>query len=156
MKPARAALPKLEDFLHGRIRSLGEVVEFAPDAPRRFVGFAAALFKQKAFRAAELAAELAAHLDDKSAVAWRLLGAACAKQNDFARAVPAYLKALALEPNDAPSWCDLGEVYIATGDYQASAAALKQVVTLDPDASTPHGRRARALIGKTLLRLRGR
>ncbi len=122
------------------------------DAPR-FVQMASALVQSEDLEAAEGAAELATIADPQHADAWLTLGIVRARRNEYTRAIPDYIRALELRPDDVSSWCDLGELYTLMGDYQKAAAALRQAMVLDPNADHPAGRRARAIVGRSLARL---
>ncbi|MCC6806645.1 MAG: hypothetical protein IT381_04420 [Deltaproteobacteria bacterium] len=115
---------------------------------------AAHLLAEKDPAAAEGAAEAAATLDPRSFDAWFVLAVARARQEDRAGAVFAYLQALEIVPGHIGCWTDLGELYIALLDYKRAAAALRQAMMLDPHALNPAGRRARAVAGKTMTRLK--
>jgi cytochrome c-type biogenesis protein CcmH/NrfG len=123
------------------------------DAPH-FCKLAAHFLKDKRFDAAEGAAEIAASLMPKSFDAWFLLAVARARQEDRAGAAFAYLKALEIVPGHIGCWTDLGEIYVALLEYKKAAAALRQAMLLDPDAQHPSGRRARAVVGKVVTKLK--
>ena len=123
------------------------------DAPR-FVQLAAAFVKEADLDAGEGAAELAVATDPTSVDAWLMLGVCRARMKNYERAVPCYVKALELRPDDIAAWCDLGELFTLMMDYDRAAAALRQAMTLDPNADHPSGRRARAIVGRTLALLK--
>src|SRR5262249_9322527 len=100
------------------------------------------------------AAELATACDETLAEAWMLLGAACAKQKKVAEAAAAYDRALALAPDDITTLADAGEAHIQLMNYQKAAAYLQRAMTLDPNAQHASGRRARAVVGRTIALLR--
>jgi tetratricopeptide (TPR) repeat protein len=85
---------------------------------------------------------------------WLALGLVAAKQRDYASAVAAYVRALEIAPNDIACWTDLGELLLALLDLPGAARALSRAIALDKDATHPHGRRARALVARTLKQLR--
>lgn len=120
----------------------------------KLVRIAAAFAADQDWEAAEGAAELAAACDPQSFEAWSTLGALRARQKNYERAIPCYVKALELAPNDIQSWTDLGELFTLMMDYEKAAAALRQAMTLDPKAEHPGGRRARAIVGRTLALLK--
>ncbi len=120
----------------------------------RFAKLAALHLVEQDFDSAEVAALLATGANPALFDAWLALGVARAKRGEHALAVPAYLKALALDPKDVGAWTDLGEVYLALMRYDEAAAAFRQSITLDPKAQHRAGRRARAVVARTLSKLR--
>lgn len=125
----------------------------AADAPR-LLGLARAFLDDKDYVSAEAAALAAATLDPGSLMAWAGLGVARARLARHDGAVDAFLKALAIDPKATAVWVDLGEVYLTQGRYAFAAEALRNACELDKTAATPEGRRARALVGRTLSLLR--
>jgi cytochrome c-type biogenesis protein CcmH/NrfG len=125
----------------------------AKDAPR-FIKLAAACAKAEDFATAQAAAEVAAQCDPKQFDAWVLVGMTRAKQKCYGDAVDPYVKAIELRPQDVSCWTALGELFIGLNDYQRAAASLKQALLLDPEAKHRSGRRARALIGRAIAKMR--
>ncbi len=153
-KSVATADARIEQFLTGQVTKLSDAIQFPPDAAQGFVRLSAALFQAERFHAAEIAAELAVHLDHTLAAGWHLFGAAHARQENFEAAANAYRQVVGLTPKNVSAWCDLGEALIESGDMAAAGDALKQAMQLDAEAKTPHGRRARALVARTLAQLR--
>jgi len=114
----------------------------------------AALLNEGELVGAEGAAEAAVLLDPNAHDAWVVLGAALAKQNKHEQAVGCFERAIALDPKDVASHTSLGELLIELGAYRRAADTLKIAKELDPTAAHPSGRRARALVGKTLSTLK--
>jgi Tfp pilus assembly protein PilF len=123
---------------------------------RRLVGLAAKLCQGGDFIAAEGAAEAALLMTPTEHDAWVVLGTAHARQGHHERAVRCFEQAIALAPNDVASHTDLGELLLELGAYSRAAAALERAMELDPKAEHPSGRRARAIVAKTLTKLRGK
>lgn len=120
----------------------------------KLAAYAHACAKENDYFAAEGAAQLATIADPQCFEAWVMLGICYAKGNKFARAVPCYVKALELRPNDIACWSDLGELFVSLMDYPKAAATFRKVMELDPNAAHPSGRRARAVVGRTLALLK--
>jgi len=137
-------------------RPLPELLGLKPEDGPRLARLAAAFHGAQDFPAAEAAAELAAECRPDLFEAWALLGAARAKQKKLAEAEPAYERALSLRPNDITSLTDLGEVQVQLMAYDKAAAHLRKALELDPTATHPSGRRARAVIGRTLALLKSK
>ena len=104
--------------------------------------------------AAEAAAEAAVALSPEDAAAWVMLGSARARQSKHKPAIAAFERALRITPNDVTCHTSLGELFIELGAYSQAAAALERAMSLDPNAEHPFGRRARALVAKTLQKLK--
>jgi cytochrome c-type biogenesis protein CcmH/NrfG len=120
----------------------------------RLLKLAALQLREKDYASAEAAALLVTAADPTSADAWLIVGVARAKRDEHARALPAYLRALELRPSDISAWTDLGEVYLTLLRNEEAAAAFRQAIRLDPEALHPAGRRARAVVGRTLSELK--
>ena len=120
----------------------------------KFAQLSAAFVNENDLEAAEGAAEFAVAADKASFDAWLMLGVCRARKKNYEPAVPCYVKALELRPDDVAAWCDLGELFTLMMDYDRAAAALRQAMTLDPNADHPSGRRARAIVGRTLAMLK--
>lgn len=114
---------------------------------------AASALEDKNWRGAELAAKTALANDRHSHPAWMILGAALAKQKYFRLAAECFEHALRLRPNDVEAWVALGESFVSMLDYKSASVALKRALELDPDAAHPAGRRARAIVGRTIKKL---
>ncbi|MCC6807691.1 MAG: tetratricopeptide repeat protein [Deltaproteobacteria bacterium] len=123
------------------------------DAPK-LASLAHAVAADGDFGAAQAAAQMATTADPKCFDAWVMLGLAHAKQNKPSRAAPCFVKALELRPDDVACWTDLGECLTMLMDYPRAAAAFRQAMLLDPNADHPSGRRARAVVGRTIALLR--
>jgi cytochrome c-type biogenesis protein CcmH/NrfG len=115
---------------------------------------AAMFLKEKDYEGVAAAAEAATQRDPKSFEAWSLLGMARAKLKLYETAIPPYLKAAELRPDEVTTFTALGELMLGIADFGRSAQALRRACELDPKAETPAGRRARALIGRTIAKLR--
>jgi Tfp pilus assembly protein PilF len=118
------------------------------------VALAAALLERDDRAAAEGAANAALAVDPKQRDAWIVLGTALAKQNRHERALVCFEQVLALEPNDLASHVAMGELYLDLGAYNQAASSLEKAMSLDPEGKNPAGRRARAIVSKTLSRLK--
>jgi Tfp pilus assembly protein PilF len=118
------------------------------------VALAAALLERDDLAAAEGAANAALAVDPKQRDAWIVLGTALAKQNRHERALVCFEQVLALEPNDLASHVAMGELYLDLGAYNQAASSLEKAMSLDPEGKNPAGRRARAIVSKTLSRLK--
>jgi cytochrome c-type biogenesis protein CcmH/NrfG len=114
---------------------------------------AAACLGEGDFQGAEIAAKAAIAADRESFEAWAILGVSFAKQKYFRLAAECFERALALRPNDVESWVWLGESMISMLDYEGAATALRRALQLDPQATHPAGRRARAVVGRTIRKL---
>jgi cytochrome c-type biogenesis protein CcmH/NrfG len=114
---------------------------------------AARCYGDKDYRGAELAAKTALASDPYSHPAWMVLGGALAKQKYFRLAAECFEHALRLRPNDVEAWVALGESFVSMLDYKAASVALKRALELDPEAAHPAGRRARAIVGRTIKKL---
>lgn len=125
-----------------------------PTDARRFAELASAFVKDEDFTSAEASAELATACDPRSHEAWVMLGITRSRLKEYERAFPCYVRALELRPDDIASWCDLGELFTLMMDYDRAAAALRQAMILDPSGDHPSGRRARAIVGRTLAMLK--
>lgn len=125
-----------------------------PSDSGRYLSLAATFLQADDLEGAEAAAELATSCDESSGDAWIALGVARARQKKWELAAEAYEKAAALKPTEVGVWTDLGETYVSMSEFIKAAAALKQACELDPKAEHPAGRRARAVVGRTLAILR--
>jgi cytochrome c-type biogenesis protein CcmH/NrfG len=117
------------------------------------VAAAANCAKHEDWLGAEIAAKAALANNRRSFYAWALLGVSLARQKDFRLAAEAFRNALTLKPNSIETWVSLGEAYISLLDYKNAALALKRALELDPNAQHASGRRARAIVGRTLAKL---
>ncbi|MCC6806646.1 MAG: tetratricopeptide repeat protein [Deltaproteobacteria bacterium] len=124
------------------------------DTVKRFVALAAKLVKEDELVAAEGAAEAALAIAPAAHDAWVVLGTVHARKKRHERAVVCFEQAIALDPTDVASHVDLGELLLELGAYARASAALDRAMTLDPKAAHPSGRRARAIVAKTLSKLR--
>lgn len=120
----------------------------------KWVALAAKLLEDGELVAAEGAAEAALALAASTHDAWVVLGTAHARQRKHERAVVCFEQAVAIDPKDVGSYVDLGESLLELGAYARAAAALDKAMSLDPAAEHPSGRRARAIVAKTLSKLR--
>ncbi len=118
--------------------------------------FAAACLQKDELPGCEAAAEAAIALEPAHHPSWVLLATSLAKQNKHERAVACFERAVQLDPKDVASHTSLGELYIELGAYTRAAAALKNAMELDPAAEHPSGRRARALVARTLSTLKSK
>lgn len=125
-------------------------VSAGADDAQRWYRMAAAALTEERLEEAIAGATQATSLDAAHFRAWVCLGSAYARAGRNTQAVPCFLRALALSPQNIACWTDLGEAYIALLDYEHGAQALRQAVALDPHAADPAGRRARAVVGRTL------
>jgi cytochrome c-type biogenesis protein CcmH/NrfG len=139
----------LSQLKAGRM-STAELLALKVEDCTRFVRLGSALAKEQDFSGAQAAAEVATQCNPKRFEAWALLGMARAKQKLLAEAAPAYMKALELKPDDVACWAALGEIFIGLSDYERASSALRQALTLDPHSQHPAGRRARAVVGRTI------
>jgi cytochrome c-type biogenesis protein CcmH/NrfG len=156
-----AALHALKDTPEEIVQKL-----LGPDGAKRLVGndsdakqlekLAAKALLNHQDEAAEAAALAITAYDPKRARAWIMLGVSRAKMKRFSEAVPCFIHALELDALDVATWVDLGEAYISILDYTQAAKALQQAITLDPNAQHPAGRRARAIVGRTVQKLKSR
>lgn len=147
-----------------------EVVEFDPKVARqnrkravaalsaadaeRFTKLAVGLLSDEDIEGALAAAEVAVSCDPQSFLAWSALGTAAARAKQFSRAATAFLRAAEQKPEDVSSWTDAGECYLQLADYHAASDCLRQAMENDPEAKHPSGRRARALVGRTIALLK--
>jgi Flp pilus assembly protein TadD len=115
---------------------------------------AAAAVEAKRWQEAMEHAQAATVLDSKSFEAWVLLGIAKARLKDLREAVLCFQRALEQRPDDLQTWVDLGEVCLGINDFHRAGKALGRAIELDPNAEHPAGRRARALAGRAIIRLR--
>jgi tetratricopeptide (TPR) repeat protein len=122
--------------------------------PERLIALAAGSAVHGDLAAAEGAAEAAIALRPDSHAAWATLAITLAKMNKHERAVSAFERAIALDPKDLASLTSLGELLIELGSYKRAGTYLDRACALDPKAEQPMGRRARALIAKTLSALK--
>jgi Flp pilus assembly protein TadD len=99
-------------------------------------------------------AAAAAAADPSSFEAWVLSGIACARSKDLREAVLCFQRALERRPLDLQTWVDLGECCLGINDYPRAGKALGRAIELDPRGEHPAGRRARALAGRAIVRLR--
>lgn len=111
-------------------------------------------FSENDFEAAQVYADAWSIAEPRSADAWHALAAAHAKQKSFRPARECLARVVAFEPKRIGAWVDMAEACIATLDYKGAAEALKTAMTLDPNGDDPAGRRARAITGRTLTKLR--
>lgn len=135
-------------------RPITELLGLKPEDGTGLTRLAAAFHVAEDFPAAEAAADLATQCLPDLFEAWALLGAARARQKKIIEAEPAYERAVRLRPNDITTLTDLGEVEIQLMAYEKAADYLRRALELDPEAKHPSGRRARAVIGRTLALLR--
>ena len=122
--------------------------------PEQLIKLAAGSVVHGDLTAAEGAAEAAIALRPDSHDAWTALAITLAKMNKHERAVTAFERAIALDPKDLASLTGIGELLIELGAYKRAGTYLDQACLLDPKAEQPMGRRARALIAKTLAALK--
>lgn len=130
-------MPTTEDNVAERMRSL-----------------AALAFSESDYEAAQLYADAWALAAPQSADAWHALAAAHAKQKSFRPARECLARVVAVEPRRIGAWVDMAEACIAVLDYKGAADALQRALNLDPNGDDPAGRRARAITGRTLTKLR--
>lgn len=114
---------------------------------------AAAVEAQRWDEAAEHARAVTAS-EPKSFEAWVLLGIASARQKNLREAIGCFQRALEQRPNDVQAWVDLGECCLGISDWARAGKALGRAIELDPKSQHPAGRRARALAGRAIVRLR--
>ena len=122
----------------------------------KFLRIGAGFFKSGDYAGAERCAFVATTADATSVDAWVLLGAARAKLLNMDDALVAFETAARLRPDDTQRWVDLAECHLAKMSYKNAAAVLRRAMELDPNGEHPAGRRARALVGRTLVNLRKR
>lgn len=118
------------------------------------LGLARTLLDAKDYAGAEDCAHAATLLEPGSLVAWAALGVARARRNRTDAAAKAFLRALEIDAKAIDVWVDLGELSLTCGRYEYAAEALRNACELDRAGKTPAGRRARALIGRTISLLR--
>ena len=135
-------------------RPLVELLGLTAEDAARLTRLAAGFHVAEDFPAAETTAELATQCAPNLFEAWALLGAARGRQKKLTEAKVAYERAVALRPNDIVTLTDLGEVEIQLMEYEKAAGYLRRALELDPKATHPSGRRARAVVGRTLALLR--
>jgi cytochrome c-type biogenesis protein CcmH/NrfG len=114
---------------------------------------AARAYQEEDYECAELAAKTALANDRENHAAWMVLGGSLAKQKYFRLAVECFEHALRLRPNDLEAWVSVAESLVSQLDYAGAAVALERALTLDPRAEHPAGRRARAIVGRTINKL---
>ena len=118
---------------------------------RQLVGIA---LQDKDFEAAQTFAHTWTVAEPDSANAWHALAIAYAKQKRFGETRRCLNAVLAREPKRIAAWVDSAEACIAQMDYYSAAQALRHAMELDPHGDDPAGRRARAVTGRTLMKLR--
>jgi len=114
---------------------------------------AASCLQEQDWQGAEIAAKAALANDRALFHGWALLGVSLARQKDFRLAAESFGHALKLRPNNIETWVSLGESYISLLDYKNAALALRRALELDPNAQHASGRRARAIVGRTIAKL---
>ena len=149
-KPVAVAPPDVAPKGLAHARSTQRLARVRASDGDKYLALARTLFHAEDFAGAQGAASVAAACDPKRFEAWVLMAIALRKQESWERAAEAFLQALALAPDSLECWTDLGETYLEIPNYAAAAAALHQAVVLDPDSAHPSGRRARALVGRTI------
>lgn len=144
---------KLQRVIDGEL-SATEFLGLKPQHAVGLVGFAAQMLSENDLDSAEAAAELAAAADPSSFDAWMTLGATRARRKQERAALEAYAQAAAIRPTDVRLWCDVGEIKLLLHDYEGAAKALRLAMDADPQAQTPAGRRAQALVAKTFAKIK--
>jgi tetratricopeptide (TPR) repeat protein len=124
------------------------------DIGQRMRHLSALAFSENDFEAAQTYADAWALAEPSSADAWHTLAAAFAKQKRFRPARDCLQRAVACDPKRISAWVDMAEACIAIVDYKAASDVLRVALELDPEGKNPAGRRARAIAGRTLMKLR--
>lgn len=120
-----------------------------------FLSLGSALLEAGRNEEAMAAAEVATACAPKAPGGWQLWGCALARLGRTGDAVAAFARALALGGDDVQTLTDLAECHIVVFDYAAAAKALERAIKADPQAQTPAGFRAQALLMRTLMKLEG-
>jgi tetratricopeptide (TPR) repeat protein len=147
-----------EDFkkvIDGQV-SAAEFLGLTAKDARYLLGFAMTMAERDQLETAEAAAEVAVSADPVYFDAWMVLGSVRARRKEAGKALEAYAKAAALDSKNARLWCDVGEIKLSIFDYEGAAKALEMALNVDPNAKTPGGRRAQALIAKTYAKASGK
>lgn len=124
----------------------------AADAPR-FIALSARFVAEGDLEAATAAAQAAVACDGESIDAVHAYGVALARTKEFSRAAVCFQKVLDKRPDDVAEWTNLGECFLSALRYPEAADAFRKAMELDPQSEHPAGRRARAIVAKTLMRL---
>jgi cytochrome c-type biogenesis protein CcmH/NrfG len=119
-----------------------------------FARLAAGFVKANDWEGALAASEVVTRGDPTHFAGWVMRGMAQAKLKLYQEAVTSYRAALGVRPDDVSSWAALGELYIGLNDFKQAAEMLQKACELDPKGTHASGRRARALIGRTIALLR--
>jgi tetratricopeptide (TPR) repeat protein len=142
----------LRDLLN-KEKSMSELLGLRKEDAPRFIALAARFLEQKDADAAQAAAEAAVACDGDSADAIFALGVTLAHNKEFTRAAACFEKVAAARPNDVAVWTNLGECHLSGMRYAAAADAFRRAMELDPNSEHPSGRRARAIVARTLIKL---
>jgi cytochrome c-type biogenesis protein CcmH/NrfG len=103
--------------------------------------------------AAQAAAEAAVACDGANLDALQTLGVVLAKSKEFTRAAVCFERVVAKRPDDIAQWTNLGECYLSASRYTEAANAFRKAMELDPKSEHAAGRRARAIVARTLVKL---
>ncbi len=148
-----ARMQALVKDLVNKEKSLNDILKLRKEDAPRFVALAAQFIEKKELDAAQAAAEAAVACDGQNPDALGALGVTLAKNKEFGRAAVCFEKVVALRPSDVASWTNLGECQLSAMKYKEAAEAFKQAMELDPKSEHPAGRRARAIVARTLMKL---
>jgi Flp pilus assembly protein TadD len=121
------------------------------DAFDAYLDLGRRLFEAGDFSGAQAAARLALEREPNRFEPWSLFACSAASRRHYVAAAGAFLEALKRKPDDVGCWTNLGEVYLALMQIE-EASALRQAMELDPQALHPAGKRARAIVAKTIAR----
>lgn len=133
--------------------SLNDLLKLRVEDAPRFVALAAQYLEKDEVESAQSAAEAAVACDPNSMDAMASLGVTLAKNKEFSRAVVCFERVVQQRPSDIAQWTNLGECYLATLKYSEAATAFRHAMELDPASEHPQGRRARAIVARTLMKL---
>lgn len=146
----REALEDVAYAVEG-VYELANVLEMTVDDARRIARHGIYLAQQNQEALAFDCARVAAAIAPEDVMVCVLAGAMFARMKMHAQALPFYLRLQKIDPKRVRTWVDSAEVRISLGQYSDAAADLGKALDLDPGTTTPAGRRASALIAKTLM-----
>lgn len=156
--PSKPRIPAAEapdfDAAAARQQRSNAAARFGPQDAERFIRLAMQLLRDEDLVGAVACAEVATMCDPQHFAAWLALGTANARAKRFRQGAAAFLRAAEQRPDDVVAWTDAGECYVQLRDYEAAAQCLRQAMENDPQAKHPAGRRARALVGRTIALLK--
>lgn len=134
LKGEKAIERKQKEYMRRELK----YIKTFPDNPWSHLNIAITLFNLKKDKAAIRYLKKALALNNRSAIAYFVLGMVYAEGGEYKKAASSLKRAVAIDPKYADAWTVLGMTYINLSRLQDAKRTLKKALTLHPQHLLAH------------------